>query len=56
MFLHNSVYEYISSIVYGAHHRLADVPLGPLIDLHPELVLPRVQVALQPEISIQPEV
>ena len=35
----------------GADHGLPDVPLGPLPDLHPQLVRPGVQVPLQPDIS-----
>lgn len=35
----------------GADHGLPDVPLGPLPDLDPQLVRPRVQVPLQPDIS-----
>ena len=39
-----------------AHHGLADVPFRPLVDLHPELVLPSVKIALQPEIQQKFEV
>ena len=35
----------------GADHGLPDVPLGPLPDLDTQLVRPRVQVPLQPDIS-----